>query len=50
MSAPALIEFIVKLDHEIAHLIRQVARFQRQIFSKKSERRLEVCPSGYQAP
>ena len=39
--APAeLIEWVVKQEHEIVHLRRQVAWFQRQIFGQKSERRL----------
>ena len=42
MAAPALIELVGKLDHEIVHLRRQVAWFQRQIFGQKSERRLPL--------
>ncbi|MFT5532196.1 MAG: transposase [Burkholderiaceae bacterium] len=42
MAAPALGELIGKLDHEIVHLRRQVAWFQRQIFGQKSERRLPL--------
>ena len=39
--APAeLIELVVKQEHEIVNLRRQVAWFQRQIFGQKSERRV----------
>ena len=46
--APAeLIEWVVKQEHEIVNLRRQVAWFQRQIFGQKSERRLPE-PDGVQ--
>ena len=44
--APAeLIELVVKQEHEIVNLRRQVAWFQRQIFGQKSERRLPEADS-----
>ena len=36
---------IVKQEHEIVNLRRQVAWFQRQIFGQKSERRLPEADS-----
>ena len=47
MAVPALVELVGKLEHEIVHLRRQIAWFQRQIFGQKSEKR-HLDPEGVQ--
>ena len=47
LAPAALIELVVKQEHEIVNLRRQVAWFQRQIFGQKSEKRL-AAPEGVQ--